>query len=83
MKVTKSQMLEMLKKMLEIRHFEEKVVDQYARGGGPGACPSLYRGRGGCRRDVQQSDRRRLHHEHPSGPWTLHCQRGRVEADDG
>jgi len=36
MKVTKSQMLEMLKKMLEIRHFEEKVVDQYARGGVPG-----------------------------------------------
>jgi acetoin:2,6-dichlorophenolindophenol oxidoreductase subunit alpha len=36
MKVTKSQMLEMLKKMLEIRHFEEKVVDQYARGAVPG-----------------------------------------------
>ena len=36
MKVTKNQMLEMLKKMLEIRYFEEKVVDQYARGAVPG-----------------------------------------------
>ena len=33
---TKNQMLEMLKKMLEIRYFEEKVVDQYARGAVPG-----------------------------------------------
>jgi pyruvate dehydrogenase E1 component alpha subunit len=29
-------LMEMLKKMLEIRCFEEKVVDQYARGGVPG-----------------------------------------------
>src|SRR5512146_2506570 len=36
MKVTKSGMLEMLRKMLEIRYFEEKVVDQYARGAVPG-----------------------------------------------
>ncbi len=36
MKVPKTQMIEMLKKMLEIRYFEEKVVDQYARGAVPG-----------------------------------------------
>jgi len=36
MKYPKNLLLEMLKKMLEIRHFEEKVVDQYARGAVPG-----------------------------------------------
>lgn len=36
MKLPKNQMLEMFKKMLEIRYFEEKVVDQYARGAVPG-----------------------------------------------
>src|SRR4030043_417829 len=36
MKLSKSMLLEMLKKMLEIRYFEEKVVDQYARGAVPG-----------------------------------------------
>ena len=36
MKLPKSLLLEMLKKMLEIRYFEEKVVDQYARGTVPG-----------------------------------------------
>lgn len=36
MKLSKEMMLEMLKKMLEIRYFEEKVVDQYARGAVPG-----------------------------------------------
>ena len=36
MKAPKNLLLEMLKKMLEIRYFEEKVVDQYARGAVPG-----------------------------------------------
>ncbi len=36
MELSKEMMLEMLKKMLEIRYFEEKVVDQYARGAVPG-----------------------------------------------
>ncbi len=36
MKLTKNVLMEMLKKMMEIRYFEEKVVDQYARGAVPG-----------------------------------------------
>ena len=32
MKISKETCLEMLKKMFEIRYFEEKIVDQYARG---------------------------------------------------
>jgi acetoin:2,6-dichlorophenolindophenol oxidoreductase subunit alpha len=36
MKRPKTMLMEMLKKMLEIRYFEEKVVDQYARGAVPG-----------------------------------------------
>jgi len=36
MKLARNLLLEMLKKMLEIRYFEEKVVDQYARGAVPG-----------------------------------------------
>ena len=36
MKAKKDLLMEMLKKMLEIRYFEEKVVDQYARGAVPG-----------------------------------------------
>jgi pyruvate dehydrogenase E1 component alpha subunit len=35
-KMPKNVLMEMLKKMLEIRYFEEKVVDQYARGAVPG-----------------------------------------------
>ena len=35
MKLPKNLQFEMLKKMLEIRYFEEKVVDQYARGAMP------------------------------------------------
>jgi len=36
MKISKKMALEMLKKMLEIRKFEELIVDQYARGNVPG-----------------------------------------------
>ena len=36
MEISKSLLMEMLKKMLEIRYFEEKIVDQYARGNVPG-----------------------------------------------
>jgi len=36
MEIPKSLLIEMLKKMLEIRCFEEKIVDQYARGNVPG-----------------------------------------------
>lgn len=43
MEISKSLLIEMLEKMLEIRCFEEKIVDQYARGNAPGL-PHLYIG---------------------------------------
>jgi len=36
MEISKSLLIEMLERMLEIRCFEEKIVDQYARGNVPG-----------------------------------------------
>jgi pyruvate dehydrogenase E1 component alpha subunit len=36
LELSKSLLIEMLEKMLEIRSFEEKIVDQYARGNVPG-----------------------------------------------
>ena len=75
--------LQMYRKMLLIRLFEEQARDLFMKNMISRRHAHVYRRGGDCRRGMFSAYSKRYHHQHPSRSWTLPGKRRRSRFDDG